>query len=136
MSARLLYLISLVAVAASMIPVTAAAKAPGYGRYRDGRYSSATVGKTLKDFFDFTIMVGKCNKAPSTTVTKVKIGKGGVFAYSGKMKSPLDEKGHVVIKGKFVGVAKLVFTYSYKRLSSGPACRSKRKLTYRLDNSG
>lgn len=64
-----------------------------------------------------------CNKAPATTVQKVKIGKGGAFAYSGKIRSPLGEQGDIVIKGSFVSTAKLVFTYSYTKLSPGPTCR-------------
>jgi len=133
---RPLYLISLVAVVAYLIPAIATAKAPGFGRYRAGPYSSATVGKTLNDLFDFTIMDRKCNKAPATTVQKVKIGKGGAFAYSGKIRSPLGEERQVAIKGSFVSIVKLVFTYSYTKLSPGPTCRSKGRLTYRLNNSG
>jgi hypothetical protein len=126
----------LVAAVSLLIPAVALAQAPGFGRYRHGRYSSATVGKTRNDFFDFTIMDRKCDEAPATTVRKVQIGKGGTFAYAGRMRSPLGEKGWVVLKGHFVSAAKLVFTYSYRKRSPHPTCRSKRRLTYRLDDSG
>lgn len=134
MRPRPLHLARLAAIAALLVPAVALAGAPSFGRYTNGRYSSATVGKTRNDFFDFTFMDGKCNVAPATTVKKVKIGKRGKFAYSGKVKSPVGEKGHVVIKGSFVSAAKLVFTFHYTKLAPGKSCKSKGKLTYKLHN--